>query len=217
MAGTTLISRTADFAVGESDNAALWQDLPWLDLIEHGQRMTGLQTRTKLAWSATGIYVLIESEDRFLTCKERKDFDDIFNDDVVEIFLRPDPGRPLYFEYEVSPLGVELVLLIPNNNGIFMGWRPWHYEKERLDKKRVWVDGGKQEAGAAVKSWTAEIFIPFKLFKGLIDFPPRPGSCWRGNVCRMDFDAQPCAKWSLTPQADNGFHSFKEFGILQFA
>ncbi len=31
---------------------------------------------------------------------------------------------PAYFEYEISPLGYELPILIPNFDGKFLGWRP---------------------------------------------------------------------------------------------
>jgi len=39
--------------------------------------------------------------------------------DVFEFFLWPDERYPVYFEYEISPLGHELPILIPNFGGQF--------------------------------------------------------------------------------------------------
>ena len=41
------------------------------------------------------------------------DFLDLYNEDVVEVFLWPDESFPVYFEYEVSPLNYELPIIIP--------------------------------------------------------------------------------------------------------
>lgn len=106
--------------------------------------------------------------------------------------------------------------MVGNQNGQFMGWRPWHYEGDRLVRKKVTVSGGEQKAGATVTSWQADLFIPFALFKGLAKLPVPPGTLWRGNACRMDFDESPRAKWTLFPQTNGEFHRFEEFGTFRF-
>ncbi len=162
------------------------------------------------------MYFLIDCEDRRLSCSaDKQDFDDLWLEDVVEIFLWP--GRhPVYFEYEVSPLGRELPLLVPNNNGSFMGWRPWHYQGERLVQKNVVVRGGDPAPGAAVNGWSVEVFIPFVLLTGLDDLPPRPGTVWRMNVYRLDYDESPRAMWAWSTISGKSFHSYKEFGQVEF-
>ena len=48
---------------------------------------------------------------------------DIYNEDVVEVFLWTDESTPLYFEYELSPLNYELPIIVPNNEGDFFPYR----------------------------------------------------------------------------------------------
>jgi hypothetical protein len=84
---------------------------------------------------------------------------DLWHEDVFEVFLWPDERHPVYFEYEISPLNKELAILVPNFGGQFLGWRPWHYEKERLIRKATSVTGGPRQSHAAIQGWRAEFFI----------------------------------------------------------
>src|SRR5204863_278508 len=111
-----------------------------------------------------------------------------WKEDCFEVYLWPDERDTLYLEYQISPLAKELILFIPNLEGKFLGWRPWHYEGERKTRKAVAGVGGKLAAGAAVKGWTAEVFIPYALMTPLRNVPPQPGSRWRANFYRMDYD-----------------------------
>ena len=82
-----------------------------------------------------------------MTATKTEDFADLWNEDVFEFFLWPDEQTPLYFEYEISPLGYELPILVPNFNGKFLGWRPWHYEGERKSQEGDQRAGRREEVG----------------------------------------------------------------------
>ena len=71
------------------------------------------ETRVKVLYSPTGLYVLMDATDRRLTATMKEDFLDLWNEDVFEFFLWPDEKQPVYFEYEISPLGFELPILVP--------------------------------------------------------------------------------------------------------
>ncbi len=92
-------------------------------------------TRVKLLYSSTGVYVLADMTDNKITATMTEDFLDLWNEDVFEFFFWPDERQTIYFEYEISPLGVELPIMIPNVDGQFLGWRPWHYEGPRKIQK----------------------------------------------------------------------------------
>ena len=201
-----------DFEFTAAAPAGAWDALPWQELSEMGGRRAGYKTSFKAAWSERGIYTLIDCEDQLLSCTDLDDFDDLYREDVAEIFLWPDEGRPLYLEYEISPLGKELVLLVPNAEGAFMGWQPWHYEGERRVRKAIRVRGGPATGGAAIKGWQAEVFIPFQLMTGLRNVPPRAGTEWRANIYRLDYDEAPRAMWAWSPVSGATFHSPGEFG-----
>ena len=77
----------------------------------------------------------MEGSDRRLTASFQKDFENLWTEDVFEVFLWTDERYPVYFEYEISPLGFELPILVPNYEGKYLGWRPWHYEGSRKTAK----------------------------------------------------------------------------------
>ena len=112
-------------------------------------------------------------EDRKITASMDEDFLDLWKEDVFEFFLWTDPRHPLYFEYEISPLGFELPILIPNLDGRYLGWRPWHYEGSRKTRKATAVSGGPKQSQATVTGWTAEVFVPYELLDPLGNVPPR--------------------------------------------
>jgi len=212
----TIVRKVEDFQVtGDGANAA-WRAAEWLPLglLETGRSAYG--TKVKLLYSGTGAYFLFDCQDKRLTCTEMNDFDDIWNQDVVEVFLWPDEGQSLYFEYELSPLGVELPILVPNQEGTFMGWRPWHYEGERRIRRATAVRGGPKAPMGAIAGWSAEFFIPFALLKGLGNVPPRPGTTWRANMYRIDYDGPQPAHWAWSPLTVVNFHRFHEFGTIVF-
>ncbi len=112
---------------------------------------------------------------------------------------------PVYFEYEISPLNYELPIMVPNNKGHFFGWLPWHYEGERKTRHATSVSD---------KGWMAEFFIPFKLLSPLPQVPPKPGTEWRANMYRIDYDqGQTLFSWQKTTRT---FHEYNQFGTFIF-
>jgi len=210
------IRQVDDFEVTGDGTAAAWRDIAWEPLVRVGEGKSQWATKTKVMWSATGLYFLVDCEDQKLTCTMTQDGDDIFREDVVEIFLWPDEGQPIYFEYELSPLDVELPILVSNNGGDFYGWLPWHYVGPRRVRHATATRGGPKASGGEVTGWSAEFFIPFTLLTGMGNTPPQPGSRWRANIYRIDYDAQPCSHWAWCPDTGANFHKFREFGTLQF-
>ena len=61
----------------------------------------------KLLYSPTGLYSLFEGTDAKLTTTNLADFDNLWEEDVFEIFLWTDETEPIYFEYEISSLAAE--------------------------------------------------------------------------------------------------------------
>jgi len=211
----TQVGRTADFTVEGDGGAPAWAKAEWVPLNPRGANTSTWATRVKLLYSSTGLYVLMDAEDRKITATLTEDFLDLWNEDVFEFFLWTDERWPVYFEYEISPLGFELPILIPNFNGQFLGWRPWHYEGPRRIRKAVAVAGGPAKSGAAITRWTAEVFLPYDLLKPLQNVPPQPGTKWRANFYRMDYDGGRGARWAWAPVTGT-FHNYQKFGTLIF-
>jgi hypothetical protein len=169
----------------------------------------------KMLYSKTGVYVLFSGSDAKLTATMKEDFLDLWNEDVYEFFFWTDERLPLYFEYEISPLGYELPILIPNVDGKFLGWRPWHYEGDRKIQKATAILGGEKKSGATAEGWTAEIFVPYALLTPLGNVPPKAGTKWRANFYRVDYDDGKETAWDWA-RVGPSFHEYKKFGTLVF-
>jgi len=205
------VYRCKDFKVtGDGSNAA-WNAVAWITMKQRGSR-SAYKAQFKIMYSDSGIYCLYLSEDSKITATMKEDFMDIYKEDVVEVFFWTDETVPVYFEYELSPLNVELPIMVPNYNGLFFGWRPWHYEGNRLTRHAAGIQ--TDPVTQKVVSWTAEFFIPYTLLKPIIKAPPRQGTRWRANFYRIDYDSGQ-AGWSWMPVKTN-FHDYPRFGTILF-
>ena len=212
--GSTSIKKCNDFKVTGDGSSGEWEKTEWLIVAQQGSGPALYSTKVKVLHSAAGIYFLFSCEDKKLTSTLQGDFLDLYNEDVVEVFLWPDESFPVYFEYEVSPLNYELPIIIPNYKGTFYGWKPWHYEGERLTQHETSITGGEKASGAVVSGWFAEFFIPYKLLVPLNNVPPVSGTKWRANMYRIDYDNGP--KYFAWQKIDKGFHEYNHFGTFIF-
>ncbi|MEO8766454.1 MAG: carbohydrate-binding family 9-like protein [Ginsengibacter sp.] len=227
--GKLLIKHTRDFTVTGDGSAAEWENAGWNaitqrpgeTLLKAGWHLTPEQinskyplyeTQFKILYSDKGIYCLYKCEDSTVTATKQADFANLFDEDVVEAFFRPDITMPVYFEYELSPLNYELPILILNTKGNTTGWKLWRYEGENKTVHAVKVN--KKNSLENRFTWTAEFFIPYILITPTHLLPPPKGTKWRCNFYRIDYDRFPkYSSWQLTR---GNFHDFERFGIIEF-
>lgn len=209
-----VVRSTPDFLVDGSGTNPNWSRTDWVPLTP--QRIAGprMGTQAKVLYSEKGMYFLIESEDRKLTATLTEDFANLYNEDVVEVFLWTDESIPVYLEYELSPLDYELLIMVPNLQGKFYGWRPWHYDGANRVQHGTSIKGGQKKAQATISGWTAEFFIPYSVMKPIVQAPPTPGTRWRGNLYRIDYD-DGVSTWTWQETRTN-FHDYESFGTFLF-
>ena len=127
---------------------------------------------------------------------------DLFERDVCEIFIAPNPNEPeRYFEFEAAPTGEWLDLAIhqmPDKRET-----DWEYSSgmtvaTRVDDERV----------------TICMRIPFEAFGGA----PQLGTRWRANLfrCIGEGDARGYFAWQPTRTDLPNFHVPNAFGWLSF-
>ena len=210
-----LVKKCNDFNInGKGDNAE-WNKTSWALLTKLDEGSEAYESKFKILYSAKGIYVLFNSKDDKITTKDYKDNENIFNDDVVEVFFHPDPQANIYFEYEVNQLDVELVLAISNLNGEnHKSWIPWHNRSSII--KMVNVVGGDKKVNGKIQSWSAEIFFPYGVLGLIPKVPPVSGTIWNANFCRLDYDTGKMIKWSWSPSIKESFHDLQEFRSIRF-
>jgi len=207
---TITVKKVKDFSLNGLGNALAWKATAFTKLQKKLPGGVNYTTNFKILYSDSGIYCLYVCEDSIITSTLREDFTDLFNEDVVEAFFWPDEKSVIYFEYELSPWNYELPILVPNYNGKFLGWRPWHYEKERRTRHAASIN----RKGDKVIGWTAEFFIPYVLLNPLGNIPPRSGTKWRANFYRIDYD-KGSNYWTWKPTSFS-FHEYKKFGTIIF-
>jgi hypothetical protein len=226
---TALIRKTADFTITGSGNNQAWNKASWqlFTKIDSGGR--NYSSKSKMLYSENGIYILFAGEDDLISTKDYKDDEEIYEGDVFEFFLHTDPAKPPYFEYEINQMEKQLILTLarfPHKN---LAWSPWAYEygKDPLIQKKVAVNpvtkrGAAVKAdeaikpGSAIKSWSAEIFFPYELLGLLPGVPPKSGTVWQANFCRIDYDSGKMIQWTWSKKIKSSFHELENFGTIIF-
>ncbi len=209
-----LVRSCSDFEITGRGDHAEWNKPEWQSLTKLDAGGKDYDTRFKILYSSTGIYVLFRGVDDRITTKDYKDFENIFKGDVVEVFFYPNPPERVYFEYEVNQLEKELILTLSSIEGQTpTSWVPWHRSGI---KKMVNVVGGKKAMNGKIESWTAEIFFPYGALGLLPNMPPRSGSLWNANFCRLDYDSGDMVKWSWSSTIETSFHELEKFRTIKF-
>lgn len=210
-----VVAKSDDFEVnGRGDNPN-WNKASWMELVKRKQHENNpLKTTVKMLYSEKGLYFLYYCEDYKLTASLESDFSDLWNEDVVEVFLKPDANDSIYFEYELSPLNYELAILVANQGGELLRWQPFYYEANRQTRRATSIIGGEKKNGASIEAWIAEFFIPYKLLVPLVNNLPSAGMRWKANFYRLDYDDSEVSwLWKLTRR---NFHDYKSFGTILF-
>jgi hypothetical protein len=212
--GSVTVKKCKDFTVTGDGNSVAWNTTDWIDLVLRDKDLAGYGTRAKVLYSESGIYFLFYCGDEKLTTTMKDDNLNLWEEDVVEVFLWTSEDFPVYFEYEISPMDFELPIIVPNNKGRFLGWLPWNYAGDKRVIHATNAVGGEKKSGAGVNAWIAEFFIPYKLLNPLPEVPPVSGTLWRANMYRIDYDKGAAHfSWQKTLRS---FHEYKSFGTFVF-
>jgi alpha-galactosidase len=163
----------------------------------------GRETKVRALWSPQTLYLRFECRYRELYVFADSDpdgrRDHLWDRDVAETFLQPDPSRERYYrEFEVSPNGMWVDL------DIFPGGRA----DLRSGMQRSVVLDEKSHI------WTAELAIPMKSLTLQFD----PAAVWRANFYRVEGKKEPRAylAWQPTGTPQPNFHVPSAFGKLRF-
>ncbi|MCW3106564.1 MAG: hypothetical protein JWQ09_1070 [Segetibacter sp.] len=213
-----IVLKCNDFDVTSKGNNSEWDKAKWNNLSKLDSGGRNYESKFKILYSETGIYLLFYGEDDKITTKEYKDFDAIYNGDVFEVFFHPAPKIPVYFEYEINQLNKEFILMLSRTNHQAFSWTPKYPSDENRKpiKKRVEVTGGKIEVDGLIKTWSAELFFPYAILGLLPNVPPASGTIWNANFCRLDYDSGKMIKYSWSPAIQTSFHELDKFRSIKF-
>jgi len=162
------------------------------------------ETQVRVLWSLQTLCLRFECRYRELHMFVDSDpdgrHDHLWERDVAEAFLQPDPARERYYrEFEVSPNGMWIDLDV--SPGEFADLKSGLKNSAALDAK--------------AQRWAAEVAIPMRALTP--DFDPK--TIWRANFYRIEGTKEPRAymAWQPTGTAEPDFHVPGAFGWLRFA
>ena len=163
-----------------------------------------LGTQVRALWSPQTLFLRFECRYRELYLFEDSDpsgrRDHLWDRDVAEAFLQPDPSRQRFYkEFEVSPNGMWIDL------DIFPGGLA---DLKSSMQRSVFLDEN-------AKTWAAELAIPLKSLTSNFD----PKAVWRANLFRVEGTKEPRTymAWQPTHSPQPNFHVPSAFGRMRFA
>ena len=163
-------------------------------------------TTVRAAWDADELRIQVHAEDRDAWATITQRDGPLWEEEVVEVFLDPVGDGECYFEFEVNPLGTVLDLVLRKSRSGYKADRAWQCEGLRTLVRRH--PGG----------WSVEMAIPFA---SVTNSPPRTGSRWRANFCRIDRPSRdgtlPRELTAWSPPLRATFHTPERFGVIEFA
>jgi len=166
------------------------------------------RTEVRILWTPATLYLRYVCRYRGLFVFEDSDpngrRDHLWDRDVAEAFLQPDPSRPRYYkEFEVSPNGMWIDLDI-------FPIAPTESPKDLKSgmQRSVWLD-------AEHHTWTAELAIPMKALTEHFD----AAAVWHANFYRVEGPREPrfYSAWQPTKTPEPSFHVPQAFGKLMFS
>jgi len=196
-----------DVSLDAARSAAAWQSASPISFCSDWQGRDadpGRETQVRVLWSRRHLYLRFECRYRDLFLFEDSDpngrRDHLWDRDVAEAFLQPDPSREYFYrEFEVSPNGMWIDLdIFP---GGLADLKSGLQRSVVLDEKS--------------RVWTGELAIPMKSLTTKFD----PAAIWRANFYRVEGRSEPRAylAWQPTHTPQPNFHVPKAFGQLRFA
>lgn len=186
----------------------VWNGIKGVSLAD---TMTGAEpkqkTDVKMAWNNEFLYLVYRCEDKNIHATMTNYNDQIYWEDVVEVFIDDDSDLKTYLEIEVNPLNTLL-----------------HYGCQNDLKGGVLLFArvNKKIETAVIRDdlhnlWSAEIAIPFSEIVTAPNIPPLPGDRWRGNFYRIERPAngeEEFTAWS--PTIVRRYHTPAQFGEFVF-
>ncbi len=205
---------TQDFVPDGDLTKPAWGAVSWVEVERDAfNRVKFPQSATEIASLWTPAYVYFAYRCKYNTLNlydskdTSKDFWELWERDVVEVFLNPEPKRIRhYYEFEVAPNNLWIDLEI------------------NLDKKPFgnaqWDSGYEHATHIDAKNhvWTCEMRIPVAAVNEMK--PLEANAEWRLNFFRCDGEEKETQRrfisWSPVHNDTHSFHAPWSFGVIRF-
>jgi hypothetical protein len=156
--------RTGPIKIDGDIDEATWKDAqPIRDFVVFwDKRKARTATEARLLWDDYYLYFAAKMQDEDLYALEKKRNGLTWEDDVFELFFKPDKEKLGYYEFQVNALGTQLELYLPSRGS--GGYRRFGSAPKMGMESAVKLDGTLNDPSDRDKGWTVEGRIPWKAF-----------------------------------------------------
>lgn len=205
-------------------NEPAWQKAPIVNFKTPKTLQPPLsRTEARALYDDKYLYVGFKAYDKDI-CAHKKERDSATcNDDVLEIFIKPDPvlhpNRPdPYYDFEINPLGTIFDAFVKKRSTTanFSQWSIWNC---RGLKTAIQVKGTISNWQDFDEYWILEAAIPFAELSSLKGSTPKKGDVWLFNLTRYDYSVylpDSVELSSYAPLSIADFHRYEEWAKLKF-
>jgi 2',3'-cyclic-nucleotide 2'-phosphodiesterase (5'-nucleotidase family) len=143
-------------------------------------------TTFRICYDDTNIYALFECADLDVFALYDTRDANLWESDVVELFLQPSDDRPIYYEFEVAPNNAVFdARMVNTGSGGFRRWAAWNCDIRTATQ----IQGTLNHWEDRDTGYTVEIAIPISAFKEVVGDAPLKGQGWRFAAVRADLSA----------------------------
>ncbi|MCD6359370.1 MAG: hypothetical protein J7M38_00815, partial [Armatimonadetes bacterium] len=188
---------TIDGTIGESEWRAAGRATGFVGL--NDPTLVEDQTIVRVGHDADNLYVAFECIDplkRPLEGTHKQRDAAVYQEDAVDVFLQPGPGKYPYYQLVTNCIGTRYDCRLIKRNGRRVSDVEWNPD---------WTVATSRASGR----WVAEMAIPWADLGGA----PAGGDRWRVNFCRDADAASRLSSWSYT---GGNFHTTSNFGEMLF-
>ena len=174
-------------------------------------------TEARMMWDDTFLYVFYKAVDKDIWGYFRERDDMTCREDVLELFVKPDPEGEGYCNFEINALRTVYDAYVPREKTP-MGhrWKQWDCPRLRVG---VRVEGTLNNYTDEDSCWTLELAIPFDSFPWPDAGTPAAGTEWLFHLGRYDYSVYLEKGVELTSCAAlsaPSFHATEEWRLLRF-
>ena len=221
----TIDGRLTETAWAEADWTA-----PFVNSQGRNQPSPPFQTRAKMMWDDTYLYVAAQLEESDVRATFTTRDTSIWRENAFELFIDPDGDTHNYYEYQINARETQWDLLLtkPYRDAETPRISAWDI---RGLKKGVTVQGTLNEPSDTDEGWTVELALPWSVLAETAPNaqPPQDGDQWRLNLTRMQWpvtvtdgnyvqDTTDSGAFAWSPQGGTGnYHKPERWGIVEFS
>lgn len=214
-----------------------WNDIPWTEYFgdirgEKGKKPY-LKSMAKMAYDDNGMYIAVLMEEPHVWATITEHDTEIYMDNSVEFFIDPTNDTHDYVEYEINALGTDWDLYLSSpyrDDPVVIS--DWECSGMR---SAIHIDGTLNNPNDKDKSWSMELFMPWKSIYQLARGKDRPvdGDQVRVNLMRVEWpitiengkyrkaphdgeDEINESFWTWAPMGEANIHIPEYWGYVQF-